>query len=176
MVNKGERESKFDDGDRFPQIMNVKDIQKDDRWYPPKDILREMGATQGDLVAWEKKGKYRYFIYVLNPELLKNVSISEKQGDKLLKELIKNMPDDIPIDGVDHVIQVRSHGRFGSKNKLAQIFREMGAEDEDWVFLEYVDNEDEGCGWYLSILKNSDIAPERKKVLEVKDNGMASSI
>lgn len=163
MVDKEENGNKYGDGDRFPQIMNVKDVQKDDRWYPPKDILREMGATQGDWVAWEKKDKHRYFIYVLNPDLLKKIKISERSGEDLLKELIKNMPDEVPIDGVNYVIQVKSHGRFGSKSQLSRIFNEIGAEEDDFIVLDYVNNEEEGCGWYMSILKNAEILPDKKR-------------
>lgn len=186
MANRGERGSKFDDGDRFQNIMSVKHTKKSDRWYPPKSILREMKATEGDHVVWIKKeDNTGYRISVLSPKLKKYFRISEDQADFLLREIIKKLPKDKPIKGdhimpISHLTQVKSHGRLGSKNQLTQIFNEIDATDEDFFVLDFfkVDGDEyfPDGGWDLSIVKGKDIPSGKKRDVEVKDNGMASSI
>lgn len=153
----------YKNGDRFPHIMSIgNEIIRDDRWCPPKEILREMGADEGDWVAWEKKSNNAYFISVIDPEKIKklNISLDGQQGNEILKELIATLPKGAKIE-CDHIVQIKSQGRMGARNQLEKILDRLGAEKEDWIMFEFVDNEDGGCGWFLNLIKNFDVVKRK---------------
>lgn len=138
------------------RIISFKEMLKHDRWPIPIDIIRGMGGTENDNIAFEKTGENRYFVYILNPELVEKLDITDKQGDELLKELIKSMPKNIPIEGVDHILQVKSHYRV-SKNKLERIFSDIGAGEDDFFVLYHVNDDNNGAGWEICVLKKDKI-------------------
>jgi len=161
-------QSKFEDGDKYPQIMNVSEIFKDDRWYPPKDIFGEMGASDKDLVAWDKCvrfGKKGYCLTVLNPELYRHLDITGKQEKEIYRMLMQNLPKGKTVE-TDHVVQVKSQGRFGSKKLLKEIFGDIDLGEKDWVVFEYMDNDADGCGWFIFGVKDIDIHPSKKRFIE----------
>ena len=160
---------RYKDGDRFPHIMNVgSEIISKDRWCPPKEILREMGAVKGDWVGWEKKSDNVYFISVVDPSKIKelDISLNGKQGKEILKELIATLPEGSEIE-CDHIVQIKSQGRMGAKNQLEKILSKLGAMNEDWLMFEFVDNDHDGIGWFINLIKNSDII--KRKYIEGDD-------
>lgn len=166
--NERKTQSKFEDGDKYPQIMNVSEIFKDDRWYPPKGILGEMGASSNDIVAWDKcmkGGKKGYCLTVLNPDLYQHLNISGKQEKEIYRMLMQSIPKGKAVE-TDHIVQVKSQGRFGSKKLLKEIFGGIGLGGNDWVVFEYMDNDTDGCGWFLFGIKDSDIHPSKKRFIE----------
>lgn len=172
-------QTKFEDGDEYPQITKVSEIVKDDRWCPPKDILGEMGAEDKDLVAWRKcmrDGKKGYCLTVLNPDLYRHLDIKGKHEKEIYRMLMQNIPKgksvesdhivQIDLSDCDYIVQVKSQGRFGSKKYLKEIFRDIGLSDKDWLSFDYLDNDMDGCGWFLFGIKDSDIHPSKKRFVE----------
>ena len=166
--NEVKTQSKFEDGDKYPQIMNVDEILKDDRWYPPKDILGEMGASNKDIVAWDKcvrDGKKGYCITVLNPDLYCHLDISGKQEKEIYRMLMQSIPKGKTVE-TDHIVQVKSQGRFGSKKLLKEILDGIGLVGKDFLVFEYMDNDKDGCGWFLFGIKDIEIHPSKKRFIE----------
>lgn len=160
---------KYKDGDKFPHIMNVGNaIVRDDRWRPPKELLREMGAIEGDWVSWEKKDDDVYFISVVDLNKIKelDIELDGKQGDEIIKEIIATLPKESEIE-CDHIVQIKSQDRMGAENQLEKILDKIGADAEDWLMFEFVDNDNDGCGWFINLIKNKDI--KTKKYIEGKD-------
>jgi len=158
-----ETKPKYKDGDRFPHIMNVgSEITSKDRWCPPKEILEEMGAVKDDWVGWEKRSDNVYFISVVDPDKIKELDIplDGRQGEEILKELIATLPEGSKIE-CDHIVQIKSQGRMGARNQLEKILSKLGANEEDWLMFEFVDNNNDGTGWFINLIKNSDIVKRK---------------
>jgi len=162
---KNEGKKKVDGGQ--PMIINANDILKDDRWNTPKKFLQYLSAVKGDMLAFQKIAKRTYYVYVLDPQLFKdlNIELTKKQSKEIFKELIASIPEGEDIE-CDHIIQVKSQGRCGAKNHLTEILKDIGVVDGDFLYLKFSKNyEDQGCGWLVSALQNEDI----KNIVEIEE-------
>jgi len=160
---KRDNENSFLDGDIFVSyIRRYEDICKEDRFVPPKKILKELGATESSLVAWRVEN-HSVFIFGIDPDKIKPLKINEKEGVLILKKIDEKGYLEACPDGDIYVIQVKSQGRVGTKDQISKILKKAGINEHDLIIPQFINNKKEGLGWRLLSLKEKDFIYQLKK-------------
>lgn len=170
--------SSFSDGEFFVRgIARFSDLCKDSRVVPSKRILREIGAKQSSLVAWEIEDG-SVFIYGIDPETINELELPESDGVLILKQITddKNRKFEPFEDGEINVIQVKSQGRVGTRNQVLKILKKAGIGENDWLIPQFINNKEEGPGWRIyGVKKENLLFTINKKIKEEKESAVVPS-
>jgi len=165
-----ENKTGHEDGDIF--IIEADEIIKDDRWRVPEKVKKGLGIGKGDYSIWRKrKGDDGYFLSGMSREKMKelskelDISLDDQQDEALVKELISALPEGCELK-CDHILEVKSQGRMGARKQLEKIFDRLGAKTGDFIPFIFVNNDDYGRGYFVNLLKKSDVASYTKGVKE----------
>ena len=152
-----EEKGKFSDG-QIHSIIPVEQLCKDQRFIPPKSLLREIGAEQpGDWIAIDLDKNNKTATLTAVP-FSKSIDSNSEDAEELLDEIMKDNPEENiekngGEEGMRYVIQIKSEGRAGSRKRILQILDKIGAKPKDWVGFIYYNDKVEGIGWRLRVIK-----------------------
>jgi hypothetical protein len=169
-INK--EKGKFSNG-QIHSIMPVEHLCKDQRFIPPKSLLREIGAENpGDWIAINLDKKNKTATLSAAPfRGLENDSFDSdsRDAEELLDEIIKDNPEEHiekngGEEGLRYAIEIKSEGRAGSRKRILEIFEKIGAKPKDWVGFIYHKDKDGRVRWHLKVIK----ANQMKEMLQEK--------
>jgi len=137
-MQKKNRNIKYQNGEVYPVLIQIKNMIKDDRWYPFADFLPWIDAQLGDLLGVnEDLENIKLSCSTIDKSIFKieDIEFEKLNGEEIIKKLKLSVLDDIDIDSIsipDYIFQVRSNNRIGPKNQILLMFEKLGIIGNDW--------------------------------------------